>query len=59
MVNGGAFGSSESTTFPDPDSCQASTAETHEINSNVDNKSAKVSEYLEGEEMFLEKLIKC
>ena len=56
VVNGGAFGSSESTTFPDPDSCQASPAETNEINSNVDNNSAKVSAYLEGEEMFLEEI---
>ena len=57
MVNGGAFGSSESTRLPKTVSCQASTADTNEIKSNVDNKSAKVSAYLEGEEMFLEKLI--
>ena len=59
MVNGGAFGSSESTRLTKTVSCQASTAETNEIKSNVDNKSAKVSAYLEGEEMFLEKWIKC
>ena len=50
------WGSSESTTFPDPDSCQASAADTNEINSNVDKKSAKISVYLEGEEMFLEEI---
>ena len=58
MVNCGAFGSSDSTSFSEPVSCIASTSEKNEMNSNSDNKSAKVSAYLEGEEMFLEEIDK-
>ena len=60
MINGGAFGSSERTSFPYTVSCVASTADKNEMNINVDNKSAKVSEFLEEiDQIFSERVIPC